>query len=337
VLIGLSAHHVVSGQIRTAHEIAVEMLDMFSRLGDPHLQMIAEWSMGAALFHLGELGPSHRHLRRALELYDPASQRARVWQTGIEPGIFARCELSRTLTLSGFPDQGLAAVQQAVVDAREIDHPQPLAFALLFQIFAHLARREPREVQRTYEQLAVVCHAHGIAQEVLWAAPLCGRAFLELGDTARGLRVLDEGMAAQSASRSELLRPYYFVLLAGALLRAGRLDRAQGALDEGMRLILETGQRAYAAEHERLQAEVLVATHAPAERAEAHYLRGLEIAREQGARWLELRGARGYAHLLVGSGRGPEAAAVLEPVCAAITEGRETPDYLYAESLLKTL
>ena len=40
----------------------------------------------------------------------------------------------------------------------------------------------PREVQRTYEQLAIVCHSHGIAQEMHWAAPLVGRAFIELGD-----------------------------------------------------------------------------------------------------------------------------------------------------------
>ena len=112
-----------------------------------------------------------------------------------------------TLTLLGFPDQGLAAVQQAVADARALDHPQPLAFALLFQIFAHLARRSPRDVQRTYEELAVVCHAHGIAQEIQWAAPLCGRALLDLGDTKRGLRVLEEGLAAHAITRSTLMRP----------------------------------------------------------------------------------------------------------------------------------
>jgi hypothetical protein len=86
----------------------------------------------------------------------------------------------------GFPDQSLAAVREAVAQARALDHPQPLAFALLFEIFAHLTRRNPREVQRTYEQLAIVCHADGIAQEIQWAAPSCGRALLELGDVKRG-------------------------------------------------------------------------------------------------------------------------------------------------------
>jgi predicted ATPase len=312
------------------------MMALFERLGDPHLQMIGEWSLGAATFHLGELEEAHSRLERALTLYDPAFHGARVWQTGIEPGIFCRCELSRTFTVRGYPDAGLAAVQQAVAAARVLDHPQPLAFALLFEIFVHLARRNPREVQRTYDQLAVICHAHGIAQELHWAAPLVGRAFIELGDANRGLRVLQEGLAAHSATRSALLRPYYLVLLAGALLRTGLFVRAQDALDESGRLADATGQHAYLAEHARLQAEVHDVLGA-ADKAESSFRDALAISRRQGARWLELRAARGYAHHLVEHGRPAEARSVLAPVVSSITEGRETMDYLYAEGLLRTL
>ena len=53
----------------------------------------------AALFHLGELEVGHDHLQRGLELYQPEFHRPRVWETGIEPGIFCRCELARTLTM----------------------------------------------------------------------------------------------------------------------------------------------------------------------------------------------------------------------------------------------
>jgi predicted ATPase len=336
VLIGMSAHHIVSGEIRVAHDIALEMMTLFERIGDPNLKMIGEWSLGAALFHLGELGEGHQHLERALTLYDPAFHGARVWQTGVEPGIFCRCELSRTMTLRGFPDAGLAVVQRAVADARDLDHPQPLAFALLFEIFAHLARRTPRDVQRTYEQLAVVCQAHGIAQELHWAAPLVGRALIELGDIRRGLRVLEEGLAAHNTTRSALIRPYYLVLLAGALLRAGLLDRAQAALDESSRVAEATGQYAYAAEHARLQGEVFAAAGAR-DPAEASYLGALSTARRQGALWLELRAARGYAVQLVAANRHDEARSILGPVVDAFTEGKETLDFVYAEALLKTL
>jgi serine/threonine protein kinase/predicted ATPase len=336
ILIGMSAHHIVAGEIRTAHGLAVEMMTLFERIGDQHLQMIGEWSLGAALFHLGKVEEAHGHLERSLELYDPAFHGARVWQTGIEPGIFCRCELARTLTLRGYPDRGLLAVRDAVSAARALDHPQPLAFALLFEILVRIARREPREVQRTYEQLAIICHSHGIAQEMHWAAPLVGRAFIEMGDLNRGLRVLQEGVVAQTRSRSGLLRPYYFVLLAGALLRAGLLGKAQDALDESTAVADATGQHAYLAEYARIQAEIHVLG-GDDTRAEPMFTQALATACRQGARWLELRAARGYAHFLVERGRGAEAGAILAPVVAWFTEGRETMDYLYAEGLLRTL
>jgi predicted ATPase len=182
----------------------------------------------------------------------------------------------------------------------------------------------------------VVCHSHGIAQEIQWAAPLCGRAILELGDTKRGLRVLEEGLAAHTITRSALLRPYFFVLLAGALLRVKDLPRAQRALDDARAVAVATGQNAYASEAARLQAELHALTDRT-DRAEATFVEALTIARVQGALWLELRAARGYANFLAPRGRVAEARSVLAPVAARLTEGFDTLDFAYADALLKTL
>jgi tRNA A-37 threonylcarbamoyl transferase component Bud32/tetratricopeptide (TPR) repeat protein len=337
VLVGMSAHHIVSGEIRIAHEIAIDMLRLFDSLGDPNLQMLGEWSVGAALFHLGRLEAAHSHLGRALELYDPAFHAPRVWQTGIEPGIFCRCEFSRTLTLRGFPDQGLACVQEAVSRARALDHPQPLAFALLFEIMIHLARRRPAEVITAYDELEVLCRRHGIAQELHWAAPLRARALIELGDTTNGLRELEEGLAAHAQTRSGLMRPYFVQLLAGAFIRFDRTADAQRALDEAAATAESTGQHAYDAEHARLQATLYAADDTRLVAADAWFRRAIETAHGQGARFLELRAARAYADFLVHRGRIADARAVLQPIRDWFTEGHETLDYMYADALLRTL
>jgi tetratricopeptide (TPR) repeat protein len=335
VLIGLSAHHVVSGEITTSRDVGLEMLDLFNRLGDPNLQMLGQWSLGAALFHLGELEVAHEHLRHGLELYQPAFHKGRVWETGIDPGIFCRCEFARTLAMRGFPDQGLRYVRDAVTEARALEHPQPLAFALLFSTIIHLARREPAQVCSVYDELAALCRAHGIAQELQWGAPMRGRALVELGQIDRGIEELKAGLAAHTLTRSALLRPYYFVLYAGALLRARRLDEAQAALDESRAVADATSQHAYDSEHRRLEAEVLLAQ-GDLEGTERVYLESLEIARSQGACWFELRASRGYASYLLGVGRPDEARTALR-ICDSITEGRETHDFVYAEALLRTL
>src|SRR2546426_6199143 len=110
ILIGLAAHYVVGGEIESSRDIGVEMLALCDRLGNPHLQMIGEWLFGAALFHLGHLADSHRHITRGLELYDPSFHGPRVWETAIEPGIFCRCEVARTQCLQGAPDLAVANV-----------------------------------------------------------------------------------------------------------------------------------------------------------------------------------------------------------------------------------
>lgn len=335
VLMGLSAHHVVSGEITTSRDVALEMLDLFNRLGDPNLQMVGQWSLGAALFHLGELEVAHEHLARGLELYQPAFHKPRVWETGIDPGIFCRCEFGRTLAMRGFPDQGLQCVRQAVTEARALEHPQPLAFALLFSTILHLARREPAEVCRVYDELAALCRAHGIAQELQWGAPLRGRALVELGQIEQGMDELKAGLAAHTITRSALLRPYFLILLAGGLLRARRLDEAQAALTDSRAVADATSQHAYDAEHRRLQAEVLLAQ-GDHEGTERVYLESLDIARSQGAHWYTLRSSRGYASFLIGIGRPDEARELLR-FCDSISEGRDTHDFVYAEALLRTL
>ncbi len=336
VLVGLSAHHVVSGELTTARDIALEMQLLFERLGDPNLQMIGEWSLGAALFHLGDIEQSHTHLARGLALYDPAFHNPRVWETGIDPGVFCRCEIARTFTVRGYPDQGLRYVRDAVEAARALEHPQPLAFALLFEALVHLARREPQQVIRAHDELVGICEPRGIAQELQWATPLRDRALVELGEFDRGVEQMRESLKAHTITRSALLRPYYLTLYAGGLLRARRFEDARAALREAEMIAIETDQHAYMGEQQRLLAELLSASGRPKE-AEANYRRALEIARAQRARWHELRASRAYANFLAAVGRPAEAKAVLDPICRWFAEGTELLDYVAADALLKTL
>ena len=172
----------------------------------------------------------------------------------------------------------------------------------------HSRAASRREVLRRYEELAALCRAHGIAQELQWAAPLRGRALVELGE-------IDAGLAGARGAASRRIRSRgrrccgrtTSCLYAGALLRARQLDDAQAALDEAREVAEATSQRAYDAEHRRLQAEVLLAQ-GDRRGARRVYNESLEIARRQGATLARAARVARLRGFLIGAGRPAEAA-----------------------------
>jgi serine/threonine protein kinase/predicted ATPase len=338
VLMGLSAHYITAGEIGVCLELAGQLMEISNRIGDPHLHMVAEWSIGAALHHQGELVAAHAHLLHALELHDPAVHQARAWEVGIEPGIFCQCELSRTTWLLGRPEESLARIRAAQQQARELGHPQTLAFTLLFGVLIHHKRREPAEGDSLYRELVALCQQHGIAQELLWASVVHGWILFAQGDREAGLIEISRGLADQADRRSALLRPYFLGIEAEVLIELGQFDAAAAALDQAETLADTMSQHMFAAELPRIRARLVLARN-PADRttAEQLYETALAIARRQQALSLELRASTGLAALLAESGEIARARDALAPVYARFTEGHDTPDLKDAAALLSSL
>jgi tRNA A-37 threonylcarbamoyl transferase component Bud32/tetratricopeptide (TPR) repeat protein len=314
-LLGTIAYHIVSGAIRTTYELSQDLVALAVRVGDPHLRMVGEWNVGAALFHLGNLVDGHAHLERALTIYDPPFHRARAAAVGIEPGIFCLCETSRTLCLFGRVDEARARTRQAVEDARSLGLPQALAFAMLFELLLHHECRDLQAVLDTYDTLAALCREKGIAQEVEWATPFAGFAKVFRGDE-RGLIDIARSLDAQAAMQANLLRPFRFLIQAEALLHTGRTGDAEVALARALETADATEQHAYDAEYHRVRAEWLLRVGRRSAEAEASFRMAIERARAQQARQLELRAALGISRLLSAQGRRADAEALLTPLLA---------------------
>ena len=138
-------------------------------------------------------------------------------------------------------------------------------------------------------------------------------------DAPRPGRQAGDRGAAQGALRTSACWP--------ALRRGGRAAEALRLLAEALARVEATGERWFEAELHRLRGEALLGASA-ADRAEAEacFRKALDVAREQGAKWWELRAATSLARLWAEHGERRKAHDLLAPIYGWFTEGFDTPD-----------
>ena len=110
----------------------------------------------------------------------------------------------------------------------------------------------------------------------------------------------------------------------------------QVAIAEGFDFISASQEHWCDAELHRVRGEISASLSRESE-AEVEYATALAIAREQQAKWWELRAAVSLARLWQSQGKGKEALDLLKPVYDWFTEGFDTKDLREAKALLNEL
>jgi predicted ATPase len=165
---------------------------------------------------------------------------------------------------------------------------------------------------------------------------------------------MQEGLAAQRATGSEVVHPYFLALLAEIYGKMGQFEEGLAALAEASALMQRTGERWYEAELYRLRGELTLQqfnvpdskfqvtdpqplTPDPQGEAEARFLKAIEIARMQQAKSLELRATISLARLWQQQGKHHAARDMLSEIYHWFTEGFDTKDLQEAKALLEDL
>ena len=127
--------------------------------------------------------------------------------------------------------------------------------------------------------------------------------------------------------------PFFLTLLAEAKGMAKERDEALEHLAEAERLMAETEERWAEAELHRVRGELLRAGHDPAA-AERCFSQAIGIARQQCAKFWELRAATSLARLWREQGKRDAARDLLAPTYGWFAEGFDTPLLKEAKALL---
>ncbi|MGY2487947.1 adenylate/guanylate cyclase domain-containing protein [Cupriavidus sp. CP313] len=343
-LLGLRTYYTVHAELRTARELAGQLLALAKEAQDPALLVQAHRALGANLSYLGELAPARAQLEQAMALYDPRQHRSHGFIYGLEPGVQGLALIAMDLWLLGYPDQAWARSQEALNLIQTPAHPSDSADALLAAAEVRLLRGEVQPAQDLAQALVALATDYGLPYGLACGTILSGSALAANGHVEEGIDLIQKGLSAYRATGAELLRTHFLALLAETCARAGQVEAGLAAVAEALATVERTEERMHEAELHRIKGKLTLLgagrvgeANEDAREAEACFQRAIAIASRQDARSPELRAVVALSRLWQQQGRHAEARSLLYETYGWFSEGFDTVDLREARALLVKL
>jgi predicted ATPase len=344
VLSGLWSYHLVRGEHTMAISYTDEMIGLAPRMQNDGMLIQADWASGCSRFFKGQFTEAHASLERGQGLYDRQKHRALAFQFGQDPCVSCHSFDAMTLWILGYPDQAEKKAQEAIRLARDLGYPFTLTWCLSMIGKYYSMRHDYAGAERVIAEGLTLTKEYGFS---FFTESLI--AYRVIGSAAQGR--IDQMTAGGgnpggfSAAGYELAHTWARSAIAEALGNLGQVDIALALLAEARELMERNDERYVESEIHRIHGELKlkhaarssstpeIVTKAESE-AEQSFLRAIEIARERGAKTLELRAATSLSRMLMNSGRHAEALRFLQPIHDWFTEGFDWPELLSAKSIL---
>ncbi len=325
VLLGLWGVAMSRAEHQAAHRFSSQCLELAQRFQRPAPLMRAHCAVGLTLFYMGDFSGCRAHLDEVGHLYDPTRRRS---HSDIhDPGVVSLANTAFALWFQGYPDQALSKSQEALARARDLENPFTLASALIHAAALHQYRREPRAVVDLAEELLAMPMVKEFDFWYASAQVFRGWGLLASDRIAVGIAGIEQGLKAYRATSSKLYLPYLLMLLAEGYRQTNRTEAALSTLTEALTLAENSGERWSAAELYRQQGDLFCNPQSPHyEQAESCYTQAISIARQQGAKTLELRATVSLGRLRLAQGKPALIRDGLLPLYAWFTEGHATVD-----------
>jgi predicted ATPase len=326
-------YHLLGGQLSVARALAADFLKQGEDGADVAMTGMGHRLSGLPCFYFGEFLASRAHLEQALARIDPAHRALSFFLN--DPLIPLLNYLSWDLFCLGYFDQARFRSKAAIEEASKLDRPFSLVSALSGACKVDWATRSREELLARADRLIAVSNEHHFP----WyraGTVYRGWALAGSGQIVEGIALLRGGLAAFRATGAVTDMPTFLTLLAEAEGMANQRDEGLEHLAEAERLMAETEERWAEAELHRVRGELLRAGHDPAA-AERSFSQAIDIAKQQSAKFWELRAAISLARLWREQGKRKEARDLLAPVYGWFTEGFDTPVVKETKALLDTL
>jgi predicted ATPase len=295
--------------------------------------------VGTTYLTKGRFDAALRHLKRAQALFDPDRDTRLRFQFSQDIGVAASCYQSLALLHLGSVEQASIIADEAIRRAERLSDPHTLVYAVCHaRALMDLFRRRSGDVKSNARFVISVCSEHKLWHWLNCGHILEGWATICDGDLDPGIEILRAGIAAWKKSGARLWLPIFTAMEAEAYAKAGRKADALQTIGQAIAVSAETGEGLAIAEILRIKASLLLSMR-PAEvnEIETLLIRSLKIARQQGARYWELRASCDLARWRQKQGRLREARQLLTKIYDQFTEGFNTTELREAKDLIDSM
>ena len=328
VLYGLCLYYLYGADLAQARAVGKRLLKLAESTDDHGLLFFAQRAAGVSALPAGDFTMARFHLEQALRLYDPEEHRTPVFIYAFDPRVVCLDYLARALLPLGFPEQALAANDEAIREARQLSHRNSLALPLFFGGVLHQIIGDREGVENRSRELAEIAADAGFHFWQAGATILNSWSLADAGGLEDGREKIRCGVDEWCATGAAYMLPYFLALLAQIEIKADRPEAALLLLEEARHRVDQTGERWFEAEICRIEGEVLSTLGRPSD-AKISLLRALETAVKQEARFWELRAALSNARI----DHDAAARERVKYICATFGEGFGLPDLKAARVL----
>jgi class 3 adenylate cyclase/predicted ATPase len=336
---GLWNFYAGRGELRTAHELAEQMLALAQHTGDTLLLALAHYSLGITMHFLGASARARVYLEQGFALHDPTQHQAPTRLHDAQHWhVVGRSYMIYLMWVQGFPQQASALLQETLTQAMMWAYPANMAFVLAFATILQQLCRDPQATCTQADTLLRLATEQGFLHWGALATVLRGWGLARQGQGEVGVAQIQHGLQVWKTIGISSVTPYMFSLLADVHCTLAQWAAARAALTEAQALVEATGERWWQAELHRLRGELLQQqddTPCQVDSAEAYLHQALDVARQQHATALELRAAMSLGRLWWQDGRRLAARQLLGEFYGRFSEGFETADLQEAKALLQ--
>jgi class 3 adenylate cyclase/predicted ATPase len=338
VLFGLFIVNLLAFNGDICRDLASRFLALAEKQRTPVPLMIGHRIMGVTLVHMGHFKESRAHSDQAIGLYDPVEHRALATRFGSDSGVTILGFRSLAVWCLGFPEAALTDADHALEDAREIGQAATLMLALCTATWTQIFCGNYSVACSFADELVALAGEKGAAG---WKSMGILQQCDVLASTGKAsviVKRITAGVTALRATGQTTYIPWRLSHLARAYADLGLFDDAWRSVNEAMKAAEVTKERMFEAEIHRVAGEIAVLSPEPqVAKAEAHFERALEVARQQQAKSWELRASMSLSRLWRDQGKVQQARELLAQVYGWFTEGFDTRDLKEAKALLEEL